>query len=371
VSAAGPQGPPVAVHQFIPTLNPRDATGSHTLLLREVLRDAGWRSDIFAEAIHDDLASEAYKYWVYPEHAAEGDVAIYQFSTSSAVAGFVAERTERLIVDFHNFTGPEHFNGWEPRSEERALLARHELGLLARRAELGLADSHFNERDLRRAGYRRTTVVPVLVDYRRLGAPPDPRVAAELAAAKTGGGIDLLFVGRIVPSKGQHELVKVLWAYRRLYDPLARLHLVGGSSSFAYLKALRGLVADLGLADAVRITGDVSDAALAAHFAAADAYISLSAHEGFGVPLIEAMAADVPVVTRGAGAVAETVGDAALVLAGTDPLYVAAAVRRVCTDAVLRQRLVAAGRQRLPQFALDAVTPQLVAAVTSVAGAPA
>ena len=125
------------------------------------------------------------------------------------------------------------------------------------------------------------------------------------------------------------------------------------------------------MADAVRITGDVSDAALAAHFAAADAYISLSAHEGFGVPLIEAMAADVPVVTRGAGAVAETVGDAALVLAGTDPLYVAAAVRRVCTDAVLRQRLVAAGRQRLPQFALDAVTPQLVAAVTSVAGAPA
>ena len=116
MSAAGPQGPPVAVHQFIPTLNPRDATGSHTLLLREVLRDAGWRSDIFAEAIHDDLASEAYKYWVYPEHAAEGDVAIYQFSTSSAVAGFVAERTERLIVDFHNFTGPEHFNGWEPRS---------------------------------------------------------------------------------------------------------------------------------------------------------------------------------------------------------------------------------------------------------------
>jgi L-malate glycosyltransferase len=370
VSAAGPPGPPVAVHQFIPTLNPRDATGSHTLLLRDMLRAAGWRSDIFAEAIHDDLATEAYKHWNYPDHAAEGDVAIYQFSTSSVVARFLAERSERLIVDFHNFTAPEHFRGWEPHSEERATRARDDLALLAPRAELALADSHFNERDLRRAGYRRTAVVPVLVDYQRVGAVPDGRVSAALAAAKAGGGADLLFVGRIVPSKGQHELVKALWAYRRLYDPAARLHLVGGSSSFAYLKALRGFIAELGLVDAVRITGDVSDGALAAYFAGADAYLSLSAHEGFGVPLVEAMVAGVPVVARDVGAVAETVGDAALLLRGTDPSYVAAAVHRACTDRPLRQLLVEAGRRRLPAFDLDAVTPQLVAAVASVAGAP-
>jgi glycosyltransferase involved in cell wall biosynthesis len=361
VSAAGPQGPPVAVHQFVPTLNPRDATGTHTLLVRDILRAAGWRSEIFAEAIHDDLAHEAYKHWMYPEHAAAGDVHIYQFSTSSAVASFLAERSERLIVDFHNFTAPELFEGWEPQSERRA-------ALLAHRAELGLADSHFNERGLQRAGYRRTTVVPVLVDYDRVGAAPDPRVATALAAAKERGGADFLFVGRIVPSKAQHELVKTLWAYRRLYDPEARLHLVGGSSSFSYLKALRGFIFELGLTDAVRITGDVSDAALAAYFAAADAYLSLSVHEGFGVPLIEAMAAGVPVVARAVGAVAETVGDAALLLQATEPLYVAAALHRVRTDAQLRRQLVDAGRQRLARYATDAITPILVEAVASVAG---
>ena len=69
----------------------------------------------------------------------------------------------------------------------------------------------------------------------------------------------------------------------------------------------------------------MSDASLAAHFGAADVYLSLSAHEGFGVPLVEAMVAGVPVVTRGAGAVADTVADAALVLAAADPSYVAAA----------------------------------------------
>jgi glycosyltransferase involved in cell wall biosynthesis len=375
VSAAGPSRPPVAVHQFIPTLNPRDATGSHTLLLRDILRAAGWRSEIFAEAIHDDLATEAYKHWTYPEHAAAGDVAIYQFSTSSVVARFLAERSEPLIVDFHNFTAPEHFRGWEPHSEERAARAHDDLVLLAHRAELGMADSRFNEGDLRRAGYQRTTVIPVLVDYRRVGAsaPPDRRVAAELAAvqARARGGADFLFVGRIVPSKAQHLLVAALWAYRRLYDPAARLHLVGGSSSFAYLKALRAYIAELGLVDAVRITGDVSDAALAAYFGAADAYVSLSSHEGFGVPLVEAMAAGIPIVARRAGAVAETAGDAALLLDSTDPAYVAAALHRVVSDVVLARLLVEAGRRRLPAFAPDAVAPQLVAAVASVAGPPA
>jgi glycosyltransferase involved in cell wall biosynthesis len=212
----------------------------------------------------------------------------------------------------------------------------------------------------------------VLVDYARVGAGarPDPRVAAELAASKARGGADLLFVGRVVPSKAQHDLVKALWTYRRLYDPAARLHLVGGTSSFAYLKALRGFIGELGLADAVRMPGDVSDAALAAYFAAADVYLSLSAHEGFGVPLLEAMTAGVPVVTRRVGAVAETVGEAALLVDAGDPLYIAATLRRVCTDGELRRRLVAAGRQRLSAFSPEAVTPLVVAAVASVAGAP-
>ena len=111
---------------------------------------------------------------------------------------------------------------------------------------LGLADSSFSERELRRAGCRRTAVVPVLADYGRVAGPPDPRVAAELVALGADGGADILFVGRIVPSKAQHELVKALWAYRRLYDAEARLHLVGGTSSFEYTKALQGFAHDLG-----------------------------------------------------------------------------------------------------------------------------
>ena len=179
-------GRPVAVHQFIPTLNPHDATGTHTLKLRDALRQAGWRSEIFAEAIHDDLSGAAYKHWMYPEHAEVGDVAIYQFTTSSAVAGYLAEHGLPLILDFHNFTGPEYFAGWEPGGVRRAARAAEELALLAPRAMLGLAKSPFSERELRRAGCRRTSVVPVLADYGRVTSSPDPRVAGRARAAGRG-----------------------------------------------------------------------------------------------------------------------------------------------------------------------------------------
>ena len=234
-------GRPVAVHQFIATLNPHDATGTHALKLRDALRAAGWRSDIFAEAIHDDLAPEAYKHWMYPEHAAPGDVAIYQFTTSSAVAGYLAERGLPLILDFHNFTGPEYFAGWEPRSVARAAAAADDLALLAPEALLGLAKSPFSRDELRRAGCRRTEVVPVLADYGRVTGSPDPRVAAELAELGAGGGADILFVGRVVPSKAQHELVKAVWAFRRLYDEKARLHLVGRHLELRVLQSAAGL----------------------------------------------------------------------------------------------------------------------------------
>jgi glycosyltransferase involved in cell wall biosynthesis len=357
------------VHQFVPALIPRDATGMHTMLLRTALRGAGWRSEIFAEATHDELLGESIPVERYPEFAAPGDVLVYQFSTSSMVAGLLAGRAEPLVLDYHNVTGAEHYDRWEPHIAQRAADAVAELALLAPRAALGLADSAYNEADLVAAGCGRTRIVPVLVDHDRI-ADPDPATVARLVEDKRRGGADWLFVGRLVPSKAQHELVKALWAFRRLYDPLARLHLVGLAASPPYHRALVDFVADLGLTGSVFVHGDVPDPVLAAHLATADVYVSLSVHEGFGVPLVEAMRAGTPVVALGSGAIPATVGDAGLVLARGEPSYVAAAVQRVLHDDPLRTRLVAAGLRRAESLSLRAAADAAVAALATVAGPP-
>jgi glycosyltransferase involved in cell wall biosynthesis len=216
-----------------------------------------------------------------------------------------------------------------------------------------VAVSHYNETELAEAGYQPTAVVPLLIDMTTTGEPPDRALGARLAAAKARGGADLLYVGKISPHKAPHDLVKMFSVYRRLYDPAARLHLVGSPLGDTYGPALTAFIDRLGLAGSVSVTGSVTKAELEAYFAAADVYVSASNHEGFCVPLVEAMGHGLPVVAYGVAAVPETVGAAGLLLANKSPLRFAAAVDRVVHDAALRATMVAAGAERVAAYDLD------------------
>jgi glycosyltransferase involved in cell wall biosynthesis len=218
---------------------------------------------------------------------------------------------------------------------------------------LGICDSGFNALDLASRGAPATTVVPILLDVRDFEDEPDPATVDALARARRGGGSQWLFVGGIAPHKAQHRLVQALAAYRRTYDPEARLSLVGRAISPAYHGALRLLVDSLGLDDVVDLPGWVSHEQLAAYYRAADVYLSLSEHEGFCVPLLEAMYHGVPVIAWARGAVPETLGDGGLLLDEDAAHVVAASVSQVLSDHAARAALVAAGRARLDAFALE------------------
>jgi len=224
---------------------------------------------------------------------------------------------------------------------------------MAGRADLAVAVSAYNERELVDAGFATTTVAPVLVDLDELDREVDPEALARLQEAKANGGSDWLFVGRLAPNKAQHDLVKALAVYRRLYDPRARLHLVGGSSSAAYDTALASYVAALGLEGAVDLAGSVAPGVLAAHYRAADVFVCLSEHEGFCVPLLEAFHHRLPVVAFAAAAVPETLGRAGVLLASKAPATVAAAIHRVVGDPALADTLATAGAARLEDFRLE------------------
>jgi glycosyltransferase involved in cell wall biosynthesis len=160
--------------------------------------------------------------------------------------------------------------------------------------------------------------------------------------------------------------MKAFAVYRRVYDPGARLRIVGGSASHAYSTALEAFRSALQLEDAIDFTGNVSDSVKAAELEAADVYVSTSDHEGFGVTLLEAMHHGLPVVAYGSSAVPETMGDGGLCLPSKSPVTVAAAVHRVLTDAALRESLVAAGHRRVAHFDIEAGRKKLRAIIESV-----
>lgn len=354
-----------AVHQFVPTFEP-SAVGTHILEVRRVCRDQGWESEIFAEHVRPVFEREARSYRDYGRgvRAGRDDVLLYHVAIGSTVADFVAARPEVLVLDHHNITPVEHFAGWEPDVVHGLAWGRRQLAQLARRTTLGIADSAFNEAELVELGYGRTAVAPIILDTTAFGRDADADALGRLATDDTV----LLFVSRVAPNKRQHDLVKALAAYRRAYDPHARLRIVGPPASARYVEALRRFVADLGLAGSVDITGAVSDGELAAHYRTADVYLCLSEHEGFGLTVLEALHHRLPVVAYASAAVPETLGDGGLCLPVKDAATVAAAVHRVVSDAPLRAALVDAGTRRLRLYDAEVARGAMRDALCSVVG---
>ncbi len=359
---------PVRVDQVIPSLASRDAIGVHTVNLTRALRASGIDSDIFYGTCTPDMAEIGRPVGTLGRHVRDRFL-LYQASIGSPVFDTLMARDEPKLVNYHNITPTDLLAPWEPDVAYETSLGRAQLRRLAPQCLLAVADSRYNELELLEAGYAKTEVVPLLIDMTRADLTADAATSQRLAAQKARGGIDLLYVGKVSPHKAPHDLVKMLLVYRRVYDPAARLHLVGSPLGERYGPALGAFVRDVGLADAVEVTGSVGSSALEAYYRAADVFVCASEHEGFCVPIVEAMGHEVPVVAYGTTAVPETVGDAGLVLPTKDPLRFAAAVHRVATDAALRAHLSSAAQRRVEHFALDRSAARFVELVQEALGA--
>jgi glycosyltransferase involved in cell wall biosynthesis len=360
------------LHQFVPTLDP-GAVGSHVLEIQQTLRRLGWDSEVFSEHTRPPYTDAAHPHTAYGAAVAAhpDDIIVYHMAIGSSVADWLlARRPARLVAYSHNITPPAWFEEWEPPLSYGLAWGRAQLQQLARRSILGLGVSEYNTRELATYGFRHTEVLPILLDPASLdhaGLDPAGRDKAGVPVGPSGPGSTWLFVGRLAPNKCQQDVIKAFVLYRRVYDPNARLWLVGGSSSDRYADALVRFAADAGVADAVTFTGAVPAAELAARYAGADVFVCLSEHEGFLVPLLEAWYHNLPIVAYSAAAVPETLGDAGLLLSDKSPETVAAAVARVCTDPAVRQALVDRGNRRLERFSLARTEQRLVELATSIA----
>lgn len=347
-----------AVHQLLPAFAGRDAIGTHCLLVRDALRAAGFESEIFAREILPDVrqfARDARGFAAGPD-----TWALYHLSIGDPLVADVIATGAPIAVDYHNITPSRFFRRWEPRVADLLDDGRRRLDDLVAPTRFAIADSSFNEAELRERGYRSTSVAPVLIDLAGLDTEPDPSV---LAARRNRSGAEWLAVGRLAPNKCQHDVIAAFAAYRTVFDPDARLVLVGGRSADRYHAALTRLCRRLGVERAVTFADSVSPAALIAYYRSADVFVSLSEHEGFNVPVVEAMHIGVPVVAYAATAVPETVGTGGVLLDDKDPFVVAATIDALHRDTAARTALIAAGRRRAADFAPERTGPRFLAAV--------
>jgi len=341
-AARAPAGP--AVHQMLPNLSPGDAIGNDVLAIQKVLRSWGARSEIFASHIHERLCGQAQPVENYSRQAGPGDALIFHFSIGHPLADELPGMPGRKILRYHNIT-PAHFlEGVYPAAAEQSVLGRHQLKRLTAAVELGLGVSAYNCAELVEAGCVAVAEVPILLDLEVLETPPDPAVLARFH----DGRPTVLHVGRLVPNKRIEDLIKShVWLTRQV--PRARLLIVGGGETNPYALGLRKLALDLGVND-VQFVGHVSNAALTACYRSASLYLCLSEHEGFCVPLVEAMHFGLPIVARAAAGVPGTLGAGGILLARPDPVRTGELLARILGDDALRRSLGERSRARLEAF---------------------
>lgn len=340
-----------AVHQVLSSAGPYDAVSVQARLWRSLLTERGYGGADFAAAV--DPRARGHFAPLDRLRPGRGDLLAIRWSAYSPRLLRLLERPERKLLVYHNVTPPGYFWNHHPGVAVACAVGRAQLPLFARAVDVCAADSDFNAADLRAAGAD-ARVLPILFDPARLaqrGTPP------------AGDGPLVLVVSRLAPNKRHDLAIAAFEAWRAEHAPAARLLCVGEALSPSYADLIGGL-AD----GAVTLAGGLTQPDLNAAYARADAMLSMSEHEGFSVPLLEAFHFGLPVVARPAGAMPEVGGDAVLWDRGDDLAVTAELLHRAVSDPLVRAGLAARGRARLAEFDRERTAERIVAAVEDALG---
>jgi glycosyltransferase involved in cell wall biosynthesis len=344
------------INQWVPAAHRGDAIGDSARRVRDMLRAAGHDSEVFALTIDEDLRDEIRRF--SDAGARRGHLTIFHFALPSPMTEAFASLTGIKVLQYHNITPAAFFAPYDAQMFRLAALGRDELRSLAGRVDLALGDSEFNRQELDALGFTRTGVMPIAVNLERLtNAPRRPALEKILG----DGLINFLFVGRIVPNKRIEDHIRLAELYKRYVDSYYRFIFVGRYDGLPrYHAMVRALIVQYQmLPERFLFTGGVPDDDLAAYYRWADAYVSLSEHEGFCVPLVEAMATDVPVLAYAAGAVPETLGGAGVLFSPKDLELAAEMLGTLVYDRPVRDGIIAGQRRRVRDFAPDRIEQRL------------
>jgi glycosyltransferase involved in cell wall biosynthesis len=347
-----------SVHQFHSGTAIGDAITNAMFLIRDMLRSYGLTSEIYAEHIALELTQE-----IKPHHELmldESSLLLLHHSMGNDLESWVAALNGKICLVYHNITPAEFF---APGTDLRHYAAKGRAQLIDYRnyCSAALADSQTNAEELLQAGYQNIEAIPLLFDLEaRKSAPFNHQLLSREARCLT-----ILFVGRVTRHKCQREFIPLALALKKILPLPFQIVLVGGAQqNDAYCEEIKADIEAFDLEDVVRLTGKIADQDLLAWYRIAKIFVCLSEHEGFGIPLIEAMSFEIPVIAFNSSAIAETMGGAGLLIHDKNPNLVAALIKSLIYDKPLQRALIASQTRRIQDFARPQIEARFRSALT-------
>ncbi|RMF02568.1 MAG: glycosyltransferase [Chloroflexi bacterium] len=344
------------IDQFHTNVSPGSSITNQILNLQDMLRGMGYHSRIVCEQMPDRFPERIESMAAYTRRASAADVLLLHFSLnySQTVMDWLKALPCRKVLIYHNITPHAWFAGINNVYWEAARTGRAQLSQLRPLVQAGWGDSAYNCRELQANNWEQTGVLPIIFNPARVKGRAERKILKRWQK-----GVNILFVGRISPNKRLEDVILSFYYFKQFVNAEARLFLMGAAGGMErYLNYLQTLVQRLALRD-VFFTGHTLPKDWRAYYQIADIYLSMSEHEGFGIPLLESMYFEVPIIAYKAAAIPETLGGSGILISKKNFAAIAELMGLVVEDHALRAEIIAGQNRRLQDFMPSAVKPRL------------
>ncbi|MFA5658870.1 MAG: glycosyltransferase family 4 protein [Oscillospiraceae bacterium] len=339
--------------QFTPSLSHGDAVSNDIIAMSQVLDSLGCKNIIVSINYADKVRQLVTPFSKYKFK--DGDIALYHMSIGSSLTEFVIKTPfkKRLMV-YHNIT-PAHFFKENENHYAYCTAGRQQLRQLSKIIDFSISDSEFNRLELEAFGFKSTVTLPIILNIEEYRSTlPDEAVLKKYS----DGFVNILFVGRIAPNKKHEDVISAFHIYNKYINPKSRLFLIGSENGFeSYAGALIDFISENKIKN-VFFSGHISFGEIIAYYKIADAFLCMSEHEGFCVPVVEAMIFNVPVIAYSACALPYTMGEAGVLINEKDFALTAELIDRIASDKALKHEIISSQQKRLEAFEPKAVKKQ-------------
>ncbi len=346
------------IYQLVSALSRHDAVSNYTLEIDKLLRESNVDTKIFVNHLAPDLQSSTIRpLQEFEQHIDDPNLhLIYQYSVHDPASEYYFRAKASKTFIYHNITPSHFFHGYNEPIAEICNRGRQMLPQLAEVTDQAIAISDYSHNELISHGFAPDQIetIPFLLSQKFLD-----RQHQGIKSKSSKSDKQLLFVGKIAPHKKIEDIIKAFFLYHKHHSQTAQLNLVGALGKDLYEEQLRDLVNQLGLSKVVTFHGRVPDQKLSQFYSNADLFITMSEHEGFCVPLVEAMIYQIPILAYINTAIPNTMGDSGFQAQLKDPGILAEAIHIILTDSVFSQQLVASQTNRLTSFKPEVVKAKL------------
>lgn len=334
--------------QLLPTISYGDAVGNDTMAMHEAMCDFGYRTEIYAENIDSRRNENFIHHYTELPELNNDDLLIYHFSTGSEQMVKILRSTScRKIMVYHNITPAKYFKEYDKFTADLVENGRRELMALKDAFEACICDSAYNMKELQNLGYRcPMKVLPILIPFSDYDREADANIISKYEKDEY---INFLFVGRVAPNKKQEDVIRAFTYYHKNINAKSRLFIVG-SATGKYAQRLHKYIEKLDMKKSIVMTGAISFKEILAYYNVADIFLCMSEHEGFCVPLVEAMYFQIPVIAYAMAAVPETMGSGTGLIDDKSPAYVANCVEALLRNAQRKETVINAQNKCLERF---------------------